>query len=321
MLRLIRSLRAASPDVIVTWMYHANLIGSLAARLSGNTPVIWNIRHGGFDRAAMKRGTRLVSWLGAKASWRLPDRIAYVSQAACEHHARLGYCPDKALVIPNGFDAARFRPNRVAAEEIRRELDIPDAARLIGLVARFHPEKDHQAFIDAAAEIRRADRQTYFVLCGHGVSWQCNLLAAPIRQRGLQDAFRLLGPRDDVDRIHAALDVEVCCSRSEAFPNVIGEAMACGVPCVVTEVGDCPSIVGDTGLVVPVGAPVELARACGELLAMPAHRRKALGDQARQRIEAKYNLRQMIEMHQSLWRTVASGRLNGAIRERMRHAA
>jgi glycosyltransferase involved in cell wall biosynthesis len=319
--RLVRSFQSAAPEVIVTWMYHANLIGSLAARRAGQVPLIWNIRHGGFDRPAMKRTTRLVSWIGAMKSSTWPDRIAYVSQAACEHHHRLGYCPEKATVVPNGFDTRRFRPNPLAATEIRSELGVPVDARLIGLVARFHPEKDHKTFIDAAAEIRRYDSQSYFVLCGQGISWQNGELAQRIRQHGLQNAFRLLGPRDDIDRIHPAVDVVVCCSRSEAFPNVIGEAMACQVPCVVTDVGDCPTIVGDTGVVVPVGKPMALARACINLLALPADQRHALGERARQRIVTRYSLRQMVEAHQQLWKSVAHRQGQPAVNDSIRRAA
>jgi glycosyltransferase involved in cell wall biosynthesis len=194
---------------------------------------------------------------------------------------------------------------------VRAELGLAAHAPLIGLVARFDPQKDHQGFLQAARRLHAHRPDVRFVLAGPGVD-QCNgTLARTIAEAGLVNAVHLLGPRSDVPRLMAAFDVASLSSRwGEAFPNVVAEAMACGIPCVVTDVGDAAEIVGDTGLVVPPCDPQALAGGWERMLALPAEQRRDLGEQARARIAARYDLRQVTQRYETFYSTLcdAAGR-------------
>jgi glycosyltransferase involved in cell wall biosynthesis len=252
-LRLRRLLKRDRPDVVQTWMYHADLVGGIAATSPGlRLPVVWNIRHGTLDRVASRRRTFAVVRVCAMFSRWVPHTILCCSNEARSVHAGMGYASSKLRVIPNGFDTMTFRPDPVARTAVRAELQLPDDARTIGMIARFHAQKDHRNFVQAAALLHTQRPRTHFVLCGDGTSSENRELLEWIDTAGLRGVFHLLGERRDVPRVMAALDIVSLSSRSgEGFPNVLGEAMACGVPCVATDVGDSAYIVGDTGRIVP----------------------------------------------------------------------
>ncbi len=306
--RLARLLRDDRPDLVVTWMYHANLIGGLAAKLADRIPVVWNIRHTWLEPRRSKRLTRWVARAGGALSRRLPDATVYVARAAQESHAALGYaCPD-SLVIPNGFDAAQFCPNPAARDQVRAELRLPSETELVGIVGRFHPDKDHRTFLAAAGRVLRANSRARFLLCGDGVTPDNRELTAWADQHGIRDACHFLGPRDDVPRLAAAMDVAVCSSLTEAFPRAVGEAMACGVPCVVTDVGDAAHLVGKTGRVVAPGDPAMLAQAVRKILLLEASDREAIGKSARERIVRNFAHNRIVSRHWELWQRVADKR-------------
>ncbi len=301
-LRLARHLRQDRPELVVTWMYHANLIGGLAARLAGDIPVVWNIRHTLLDPDRSKRLTRWVARAGGLLSRRIPDRIVFVAHAARAHHAALGYGRDTSLVIPNGFDLEAFRPDPAARDDVRRELGLADTTPLIGLIGRFHPDKDHRTFLAAAGRIYQKRPDARFVLCGTDVSASNPLLAAWADEFGIRKVVHFLGCRDDVPRIAAGLDLAVCSSRTEAFPLAVGEAMACALPCVVTDVGDAALLVGATGRTVRPGDEMALSQACLELLALAEPQRRALGRAARRRIAEHFALDHVLSRHMAVWR-------------------
>ena len=286
--RLARLLRAERPDLVQTWLYHADLLGGIAAGLVG-IPVVWGIRH---DKLLEhdSRLTRLTRRACGVLSWFLPERIVCNSEAARRTHAASGYAPGKLVVIPNGFDLDRFRPSAEARSAVRRELGLDDGAVLVGLVARFDPHKDHATFFAAAARIRDRLGAVHFVLCGEAIRRDNPELARLVEGAGLEASTHLLGTRPDVERVTAALDVACLTSTTESFPNVVGEAMACGVPCVATDCGDVREIMGDAGRVVPVGDAGSIAEAVVELLRLDPPRRAALGEAARARVRATYAL-------------------------------
>lgn len=304
--RLARLCGRLGPDVIQGWMYHGNLAATLAAALSpGRTPVVWGVHNSIDDLAAEKRMTAATVRLGARLSAR-PRRIVYVSRASADQHEAIGYRPDRRAVIPNGFDLGRLRPDAGAYASVRAGLGIPKDAPLVGLIARYHPMKDHANFLDAAGLLAKRDRTVRFVLAGTGVDASNGELAARISEPGLRGRVHLLGERDDVYRITAALDVAASASAwGEAFPMVVGEAMACGVPCVVTDVGDSAWLVGDTGLVVPPRDPVALAAAWEELLRMDRASRTSLGERARARISSNFSLSEITRRYNALYAEVA----------------
>lgn len=289
--KLIQALRRIGPDILQTWMYHADLAGGLAARFARSIPVAWNIRHSDLDPDHMKKRTiRVANWC-ARLSQRLPDRIVCCSRASLETHAAIGYDRDRMVVIPNGFDTSQFVPDSSARGSLRKELGMERDAPLIGLVARYHPQKDHATFVRAAGILHAEIPGVHFVLCGNGVTAGNRDLAEMIGEAGLEGTAHLLGQRADITRIQASLDIaSSSASSGEGFPNIIGEAMSCGVPCVVTDTGDSSEIVGDCGIVVEQGEPEALAAGWKEILAMNLEARGALGVRCRERIEKNYEI-------------------------------
>ena len=307
-LRLAGWLRSYPPALVQTWMYHADLVGGLAARLAGHAPVIWGIRNSSLDVVHSRRSTRWTVKACALLSNFLPARIVSCSETARRIHINLGYAANKLLVIPNGFDLDLFRPDPQGRASLRQELEISPETRLVGLVGRFDPQKDHQTFIQAASRVREKVEGVEFLLCGDGITWENAQLAGWIEERGLRNCFHLLGRREDIPRLSAALDV--ACSSSaygEAFSNVLGEAMACGVPCVVTDVGDSAYIVGETGKVVPPRDSLALAGALVEMLALAPDQRLELGVEARQRTQQSFDIHAVVRDYEQLYlRTITS---------------
>lgn len=300
---LKRRIRQVRPDVIQTWMYHADLLGGIAARLAG-VPVIWNIRNAALERYAVKRSTLWTAKLCARLSRRLPARIVCCSESASRGHIAYGYTAEKIVVIPNGFVLGDYKPDAAARADVRRELGIPDEAPLIGLVARFDPAKDHANFIRATGLIQRSHPQAHYLLCGKEVTMENDVLTAQMTETGIRGNCHLLGLRRDVPRLTAALDIAVSSSASEAFPNVVGEAMACGVPCVVTDVGDSALLVGDTGRIVPPRDSRAMANAWRELLDMGDEGRQHLGTLARQRVETHFDIKEIALSYQRLYQEI-----------------
>lgn len=304
--RLLSLVGYFQPDVIQGWMYHANLAALLVSELSNpQVPVLWNIRGSHFVLRDEKPFTAAAIWLGAKLS-KLPARIINNSDVSALKHGRiLGYCTDKTLVIPNGFDTDAFAPSSKKRACVCAELGIASDSLLIGLIARYHPMKDHHNFLGAAALLHDKPK-VHFILAGESVDTNNKDLLRTIENLGLSSRVHLLGQRSDIPEITAALDIASSSSFSEGFPNTIGEAMACAVPCVVTDVGDSAWIVGQTGRVVPPRDAPALARAWQELIDMGPERRQALGRQARQRVRDNFSLDHVVRQYETLYEQVAS---------------
>ncbi len=246
--RLVRRLNVLKPDVVHTWMYHADLLGGLAARLAGLGAIGWCIRNSNLDRDKTKFSTRVVVGACARVTRWVPDRILSCSEVARQVHVDFGYAANKMVVVPNGFDLARFQPDLLARAEVRCELGVGADTPLVGMIGRFDAQKNHAGFFDAAGLLHCRLPRVHFVLAGKGVDESNGNLLQAVKATGVRNVTHLLGLRSDIPRLMAALDLLVSSSYGEAFPNVLGEAMACGVPCVVTDVGDSAYIVGDTGL-------------------------------------------------------------------------
>jgi len=309
---LVGRIRAFRPDVVHCWMYHANLLGGLAALAAGlgghRPPAIWSIRQTNLDAASVRRRTRLVALAGARLSRLLPVRILFNAARSRDVHVAAGYDARRSQVLANGFDLSAFRPNPAARAAVRAELGVPAGAPLVGLIARFDPQKDHRTFARAAGLVLRARPDTVFLLAGLGADAANATLAGWLAEAGAAPACRLLGHRTDMARLTAALDVACSSSMGEGFANTVGEAMAAAVPCVVTDVGDSAAIVGDTGRVVPPARPDLLAAALLEVLALPPDRLAALGAAARARAAERFSIESVAAAYARLWEEVAARR-------------
>jgi len=300
MVRLVRLLRRLRPSVLHCWLYHACLMGLLGGRWSGIARVIWGLRSANAGLRGYSPSTRAVVWLCAKFS-SLPDAVVVNSETSRTLHQNWGYNTARARVIPNGVDAQRFSPDPEARRAVRVELGLGRDSALVGLFARYSTMKDHETFLRAAGLVHAQYPDVRFLMAGDGITTDNGPLVRLVRENGLQQAAYLLGPRRDLPRLTAALDVSCLSSWSESFPNVVIEAMACGVPCVVTDAGDTRFIVGDTGRVVPPSAPQALAEAMSALIAVEAAEREALGQKARERARAKFTLQKTVSAYEGIY--------------------
>lgn len=306
---LWRIIRTTRPDVVQTWMYHADLLGGIAARLA-RIPVVWGIRNTILDPGRSARSTIWVVGLCARLSRWLPARIVVCAKAAASVHKAIGYDAQRMVIIPNGYDVSRFSPDAEARGQIREQWGIPDNVPLLGMVARFDPYKDHANLIGALARLNARGFKFYGILIGTGVDSTNKTLMHHISSSGLTEKVRLLGPLENIPDVMNALDLHVLSSSAEAFPNVLAEAMACGTPCVATDVGDAAAILGDTGWLAPSGNSTALADAIAAALADWTHQEKWLDRQqrCRQRICDEYALDKMVERYQEIWTEVAAQR-------------
>lgn len=302
-----RHVRRERPDVLQSWMYHADLVAGLVGALI-RVPVVWGIHHSDVDPRRAKPLTRWTRLACARLSGALADRIVCCADATLRSHSELGYRADRMVVIPNGFELDRFHPDAAARARIRRELGLSEEALVVGLVARVHPDKDHRGFVAAARRVAERNARAMFVLAGDGASAANGELCRWIDEAHLHDRVRLLGRRSDVPDLLAAVDVLASSSRTEGFPQVLGEAMLCGVPCAATDCGDSREIVGGTGRVVPTSDPAALGAAILDLLALSATERAALGRTARERIRTRYGIEVAAQRYIALYAELARAR-------------
>jgi glycosyltransferase involved in cell wall biosynthesis len=307
LLQLRRLVRAARPDVVHAWMYHANVAASIAD-VRAEVPVLWGVRQTIYDLSHEKSLTRAVIHLGGLLSAR-PRRIVYNSTTSARQHEALGYRRTKTRIIPNGFDTEEFEPNEAARGKRSDTLGLPEDAFVIGHVARWHPMKDHETFLKAAALFAAREPRAMFAMVGNGVDTANAQLVERVGSLGLSERARLCGLRRDMPAIYAGIDVlALSSSWGEAFPNVIGEAMACAVPCAATAIGDVPEIIGDTGFVVPPRDPEALCAAWTRLAVLCPEERRALGQRARARIMERYSLSDIARQYGDLYAEVVASR-------------
>jgi len=240
------------------------------------------------------------------AKWRTwPIVTAAVSTAAARPLQDVLGIRAEVRVIPNGFDPVAFQPDPAARTALRTELHLSTDTPLIGMVARYDRQKDHQTFVAAAARLHARMPNVHFVLCGNGVDQSNAELVGWVTAAGLSHRCHILGERNDVARVTAALDLATLSSAyGEGFPNVLGEAMACEVPCVATDVGDSAHVVGDTGRIVPARDSDALAGAWGELLTAGNDELEALGQRARRRVLENFSISRVTHAYEAAYRSV-----------------
>jgi glycosyltransferase involved in cell wall biosynthesis len=297
--RLARLVRAERPDILQTWLYHGDFAGLMLSFLIPNLKMVWNIRGSRLGAGDFPLRTRVLPHLLARGS-RRPLAVIANSEAGRRDHVALGYHPRRWIVLPNGFDLDRFRPDPELRNDQRAQLAISERHLLIGMVARVDPMKNHTGFLHAAVDVAAALPDARFVMIGRDTE----MLRIP---EAIADKVQALGERSDVADILPALDLAVLPSRhTEGFPNAIGEAMAAGVPCVATDIGDAATIIGDTGAVVPAGDDRALARAIVRFLDQSEEARARAGEAARRRIAAEFSIAAVVRRYEELYRDLAA---------------
>lgn len=287
--KLRRILQELKPDILQGWMYHGNLAATVARLMGDCRPVlVWNIRQSLYDLGFEKPLTRQVIRLNRLLSSRV-DALLYNSQLSRDQHEAFGFATAKTRLIGNGFDLQKFSYGPRKNRGLRARLAIPESAVCVGHVGRYHFMKDHPVFLTAAQKIAKRYPEVCFLLSGNDVDRDNRELLSQV-QEALRSRFFFLGEQKDVVAIMQSLDIFVSSSLAEGFPNVLGEAMAVGVPCVATDVGDSALVVGDTGVVVPSRDPDSLADAMEQLIVIGQNKRMELGRRARKHIEKNFSI-------------------------------
>ncbi|MFD2347251.1 glycosyltransferase [Sinorhizobium terangae] len=285
-LRLAQLIRKERPDAILCWMYHAMIAGMIAARMARcEAPVYWNIRQSLDDPASLTRSSRLAI-AGAKLLSNQPAGIIYNSTRALELHRAYGYVNRNMVVIPNGFELPRIGPPEATT------------ARRIGIVGRFHPQKDHGTFFKAVAAVRDTHPHALFSAAGNGVSRDNRAVVDLMAEAGLPEhAVDLKGEISDMPSYYRSIDALVLSSRTEGFPNVIAEAMSYAKPIVTTDVGDAAAVAGKAGIAVPARNPEALAKAIREILDLSPTEYARYARTARERVENEYAINAIREKY------------------------
>jgi len=302
LVKLWRLMRAEKPAVVQTWLYHADLLGLVAAKLSGRAKVVWNLRCSDMDMSRYSTLSRMIVGLLARvSSW--PSLVLHNSQAGRKVHEGLGYKPRRWQHLANGFDLSAFMPDPRAGETLKAALGLSPETLVVGMVARFDAMKDHPTFIRAAGKLAATRSDVAFVLAGNEVDDNNADLLGLIGGCGLTGKVFLLGQCDDIHLLTPGFDLAVLSSAfGEGFPNALGEALACGIPCVATDVGDSALVVGEQGRIVQPGDPEALAEAMAEMLMLSAEERRRLGRDARRRMEETFSMPMLAGRYAALYR-------------------
>jgi glycosyltransferase involved in cell wall biosynthesis len=288
-----RQIARLRPEIIICWMYHANYFGTLAAKLSRTrVPIFWNVRHSLEDITSESVSTRVAITVNRLMS-HAATGIIYCSHRAQLQHEAYGYASHKSIHIPNGYVFPPLCPRKTSKR---------DGRVVIGAAGRLHSAKDYPTMLAAIARVLAVHPGAEFLLAGNGVSAEEPKFAAMMRDAGVSgDRVRAIGHVTDMTAFYRELDLFLLSSRTEAFPNVLAEAMGHGLPCVTTDVGDAAEIVADYGRVVPAKSPQLLADALLELLAMPEQERCALGKRAHESVANRYAISRVMGLYLSFF--------------------
>ena len=306
LLRLWSLILHIRPDVVQTWMYHSDLIGGIVARFAGVSEVLWGIRHTNYVLEDSKLSRYFLQYLCALFSWIVPKQIVSCADSAKKFHMTLGFDVNKIVVIHNGFSLSDFRPDSVSGELFRSNLGIGYDSLVLGMVGRFNPMKDHLNLLQAMSLLKSQGINFKIILVGTGLHYDNMQLQEWVKSCHLEDDLYLPGPCSDIKAVMNALDFHVLSSAfGEGFPNVLAEAMACGTPCITTDVGDAALIVGDTGWVVPPRNSIALSDAIKVALEETIAKRRQRGQAARDRIETCFSLELMLKNYSYLYQAMS----------------
>ncbi len=302
--QLKQLIRQFDPDIVQTWLYHADFLGGLAAYFSGYKSIIWSIRRTSPDGDPI--ATRILMKLCALLSHLIPKSIISVAEAGKQSHIAIGYKAEPMVVIPNGFDFENLTATIEQRNALRSKYKILGDELVIGCMGRFHFAKGQDYLIKAANLISQKHPGIKFMMVGLGCDEDNSKLSGWIAEHNLQNCFVLLGERQDVSVCLAAMDIFCMPSRTEGFPNALGEAMAMGLPCVVTDVGDTSILAGDAAILVPPQDELMLADALSKLIAMSNAQRINFGLKAKTRVINEFSIQKSCERYNAVYRQLMS---------------
>jgi len=305
LLLIYRITKKINPDLIQTWMYHSDLIGGIIAKLLKVNAIVWGIRNSNLDKGKVPFSTRMIAKLNGFLSSYIPCKIISCSIFAKIVHQKLGFDYEKMIVIPNGYDLDRFKPESEIDLLLRDNLNIDGEFFLMGMVARWHKHKDHQNLFEALSLLDKTLPEEWrMIIIGHDINESNFELVSLLKKFNLINKVIILEQRSDIEVVYNALDLHILSSSGEAFPNVIAESMSCEVPCVATDAGDSSLIIGETGWLVRTKDPRDLKRALSLAINEFSFDKKTWNirkSNCRKRIFENFSLDKMVNNYQVVW--------------------
>ena len=289
---LVHFVECERPDMLHSYLGVSNILAVLLKPFLPHVKVGWGGRASDVELDCYDWLARVSFWFECKLS-RFADLVICNSYAGIEYARRQGFVNDKMIVIPNGIDTARFISDIESGKRLRKKWGIADDKFVIGIVGRLDPMKDHPTFLKAAALFVKERENVHFACIGDGLEPYKSELKKLAGELGLNDRIIWTGPISDMPAAYNALDINTSSSISEGFSNVIGEAMACGIPCAVTDVGDSAMIVGITGVVFPPKSPDLLAEGWRNVLARLGEK-DTIAQQSRELIVNHYSIEKLV---------------------------
>ncbi len=299
LLNVFSILRSIKPDVIQSWLYHADFL-TILLYLSGYRNIVWNIRNNTLKWSISSKNTILLRRLCALFSF-IPKKIICCAKVAMQEHIRIGYAKNKFIIIPNGYDLSLFKPNNEARCKLRLELNIAASDFVIGNVGRDDPAKDRSTLLHSVSLMKEKRNNIKLMLIGANINENNDSLLKLIKKYGLDDNIILLEQQKEINLYYNVMDMFVLSSQAEAFPNVLAEAMATGLPCVTTNAGDAEEIINDHELVVPIGDYEKLFLVANEVMSMSECERLEIGNKLFNRVLDKYSMQAMINSYQEIY--------------------
>jgi len=303
---LIKLLRSLKPDIVQTWLVHADFLGSIAARLAGIKNILWNVRYSNIEIGKAKLTTILIIRVLSILSYLIPKFIITVSKKAKKIYEIVGYNRKIFKFIPNGYDLKILRINKLQKVNFKKKIKIKKQIPLIGNVARYDPQKDHLNLLNALSLIRSKNIIFFCVLVGSKVDQNNIELTSEIKKLKLSNYVKLLGQKDNISEVMNGLDIHVLSSSyGEGFPNVVAESMACGTPSIVTDVGDSAYIVDKTGWVVPPKNSIKLSKAIMKAVYEKGTikwNKRCI--KARLRVKKNFSIGKMLKLYNKVWNEV-----------------
>ena len=300
---LIKKINILKPNIVQTWLVHADFLGGIAARLAGIKNIVWNVRYSNIEIKKSKLSTILIIRILSRLSYIIPLSIIIVSKRAKKIYEKKGYDKKKLKFIPNGYNLSTFKISKVKKNDFYKKINLKKKIPLIGCVARYDPQKDHLNLLNALSIIRSKNLNFFCIFVGSNINQDNIDLVSKIKKLNLTSYVKLLGRNDNIPQLMNGLDLHVLSSSyGEGFPNVIAEAMACGTPCITTDVGDAAFIVGKIGWVVPPKNPIKLSKAIEKALyEIGGIKWDKRCIKARLKIKEKFSINKMLKSYNKVW--------------------